>query len=798
MLSNMRAFIMTLAICRLMPFIACQMLLGSTIYENEKRQIRKTLIPGLLLNLLGNGVAGWYLTGGIMQTENPAGKIGEVLRMECLAEEAGLFAATIPVCLAFGILWGFILRILLRRKEMFRITRRRKAAVLLISAICLCAAATGDYAARNAPRQLHVTEICRKTYAAAVGDEEPEEICWVAVMNDGELACRTEVLWLSETEDEPCGYGFEELTIPAGESERLTMAYEHGIELRKDGGSTVTLSDDEGRILDQVTVPALADGQRWVRGADGFWAVQQGNGMAWEAPIPRPEFSALGGFYAEAFDLTIGCTEGYTVHYTLDCTEPTEESPVYEEPIQIRDVSEEENHWSSRRDLTAKAKQYPDPAEPVDKCTVIRAACFDCNGNQSETVTESYFVGLDDKNGYNGTMVMSLVTDPENLFGEDLGIYVLGTTFEEEYDPETEKRDWWWWPANYHQTGWEWERAAVIQLFGEDGERIVSQQAGVQIKGGASAALLPKGLNLYARKEYEDFDTIPRDLFGTGLIPKRISLSAGGNDTELKLKDWLVARLAGKNGIPQAHYVPCSLFLDGEYWGVYWVTEKIDEVYLAWIAGTEPENIALIKAGELKAGTEEDLTAYQKTAEFISWNDMSDPEYYRQAGELADLDNYAEYIAMEVYTGNTDWSDRTNNAAWRAKDTWTGEWGKWQWILFDLNHTSVFQNSQEDTLKKLTRKSEMLSSLMMNPDFRAKLFDRLWILAEEVFIPERAEQALEEYETQMWEALEKNHQRFFGEMLKKDKLEKIRTFLRERPAYVLNKYEKYAAGHEAD
>ena len=64
----------------------------------------------------------------------------------------------------------------------------------------------------------------------------------------------------------------------------------------------------------------------------------------------------------------------------------------------------------------------------------VRAACRDADGNFGEAKTESYFVGYDEKAGYRNMNVMSVVTDPGNLFDYDTGIYVLGRKYDTELD----------------------------------------------------------------------------------------------------------------------------------------------------------------------------------------------------------------------------------------------------------------------------------------------------------------------------------------------------------------------------
>ena len=201
--------------------------------------------------------------------------------------------------------------------------------------------------------------------------------------------------------------------------------------------------------------------------------------------------------------------------------------------------------WSAREDVSAAFlddRRYTVPDAPVDKCVVFRAACVRPDGTPGRSVSACYFIGYENREGYENIGVVSLVTDPANLFDDETGIYVLGDVFLDQYDEETETRGFWWWPANYHKKGRSWEREAAVWFFGADRGLQLAKQVGLRVKGGASAGMLPKGLNLYARPEYGGDSRFYADLFGSGYAAKRLSLTAGGNDVYLKVRDWLTTR----------------------------------------------------------------------------------------------------------------------------------------------------------------------------------------------------------------------------------------------------------------
>ena len=55
-----------------------------------------------------------------------------------------------------------------------------------------------------------------------------------------------------------------------------------------------------------------------------------------------------------------------------------------------------------------------------------------------QAASATYFVDFDQKEGYQGMNIVSIITDPDNLFDYDTGIYVMGRAYDtsREYDAE--------------------------------------------------------------------------------------------------------------------------------------------------------------------------------------------------------------------------------------------------------------------------------------------------------------------------------------------------------------------------
>lgn len=443
-------------------------------------------------------------------------------------------------------------------------------------------------------------------------------------------------------------------------------------------GESIYLTLPTGKIIDKVTYPQLKGNESYSRfevNNEVIYKITRGTPMEDNkefVAVKPPVFSANSGFYSNSFMLYIESEPGTEIYYTLDSTEPNKNSIRYEGPILIKDATPNENVYRMKKDTTTEEEEFPE--EPVDKATIIRAIAYDKDGNSSEIVTKSYFVGLDK---YKNTNVISLVTDPDNLFDNEKGIYVKGTAYKQwELEGKAGEEP----IPNWKNKGFFWERPAEITYF-DNGNLFLEQKLGIRIRGQGSRRLQIKSFNLFARKFYDGQNRLLTPLFEEISSQKSFILRSS------KYKEGFLQSLVSDRNISTQLFKPCSLFIDGEYWGEYQIMERYSTHYIEEHFGIDKDDVSMIKSGNLEAGEKTDLYDYYELLEFIQNYDMSVKENYNNVCERIDIQSLIDYYCTQIYLNNIDFSYKVNVEIWRSKSKSNNPYGdrKWRWMLFDLD-----------------------------------------------------------------------------------------------------------------
>lgn len=636
---------------------------------------------------------------------------------------------------------------------------------------------------------IFLNEVCTEHFSGSAQDDG-NYYDYIELYNasDREVRLADYTLYAKTHPDKRYSFGAETikaksyLTLYLSDKQEEKSGY---VDIRlSEEGDWLCLANSDGVEVDTVYVPTLQYDTSWSRKESGEWGVKtmtpgESNSRGTDLPrisLPAPTFSKQSGFYEDQVEVEINTYEigeNEEIHYTLDGSEPTMEDPVYREPLVFTDPSDSPNRYSNRTDISAGLLYTKDrfsvPSEPVDKAVILRAAAFSQDGkSKSRTATASYFIDFD-REKYQGFPIVSLVMDPQDLFDYDTGIYVNGALFDTEGIKkilESMDREegvsvpWRSASANYTARGKEWERRAHMDFFDADGEVLLGQDVGARIHGGYTRSYTQKSFNLYARGIYEEkkFKTPVLGQWGTGSV----TLANGGNDSETQMKDILIHTLCADMDMETMEFMPCYVFLDGEFWGSYSLTEKYSGDYLYEHYGIDKGDIVSIKAMSLDEGEKEDIAYYEELTNYVETHSLAGKEEYQELCEKIDMQSYLDYYAVMLYLNRQlDWPNY-NEAFWRTKTVSDEPYhdGKWRWMLFDLNSKCI-DDPEDDSIAYVRERAALFDKLCENPIFRKALVQKMVELRDTRFSYDHVYYWISYYTSRLYPALMLNNKRYY-------------------------------------
>jgi hypothetical protein len=687
---------------------------------------------------------------------------------------------------------------------------------------------------------------------STIADEDGSYEDWIEIHNWGNSIVSLQGIGLSDTPSQPFRWLFPNVQLAPGE---FLLVWASGKDRAEPGqplhtnfsisasGEAIVLTHPSAGTLDQIGPIPLTANLSYGRKPDGVGDLgffpeptpgASNSTPAYTEILVPPAFSVVGGFYTQPFSLTLtSSSPGTTIFYTLDGSEPDPvnvdgktytykqsyphqpgdplgelltgkfQTQIYRSPFSIVDRSGEANDLAGRLTTWNRSPDGHVPDQPVFKGTMVRARTVKEGALSSPIVTHTYFISPDAPERYK-LPVISLAVQEDLLFDYDIGVYTAGVDFDTwraaHPDAIVDEGT----PANYSRRGETWEYPVHFELFDQNANRSVDQRLGFRIHGGWSRGYPQKSFRLYASTDYDNRNVLDYPIF-TGLTDRvsgqpittfrRLLLRNSGNDNlYTRLRDPFIQTLLQSLGVDGQAYRPAIHFINGEYWGLINIRERLDRFYIASHYGIDPDDVALLEDNaSLEEGTAEDRTDFLALRSYIGMNDMSDPVHFAYAAQRMDMDNFILYHVGEIYAANVDWPHQ-NITYWRKRtpDTNPGAptWhdGRWRWLLNDLDHGfGLINNTHHNTLSWATRHSGssdwstvMLRSLLKNPGFREKFINAMADHMNTTFQPAHVEAVLNTLQTAIQPYLDEHVQRWPDTV--NTSTASILNFAQQRPA----------------
>ena len=177
----------------------------------------------------------------------------------------------------------------------------------------------------------------------------------------------------------------------------------------------------------------------------------------------------------------------------------------------------------------------------------------------------------------------------------------------------------------------------------------------MKIFGGWSRGFPQKSLAIYARNYYgpSEFDY---NLFPNSTIDsyEAFVLRNSGNDWEsTMLRDGFITSLTNELDIDHQQYHPAVHYINGEYWGIISIREKVNEHFVAANHNLDANDIDLLEQnGQAIHGTNTD---YLNLLDYLENQDISDSLVHDAIEQWVDIESYMSYQAFQIFIDNRDW-----------------------------------------------------------------------------------------------------------------------------------------------
>ena len=550
---------------------------------------------------------------------------------------------------------------------------------------------------------LAFSQIIINEYSAAnmdgLADNYNEREDWVELYNVGNTTVDLSGYFLSDNIDNP-----DKWPIPSGVSlgpgefqiifcsdrDELVGNFLHaGFKITQTRQEYIALSDPSLTLVDAIQIlnpNQVNHSTGRVVDGDPSWGIFTNptpgapNANAFNGYEVKPEFNVEPGFYDNSVTVALTAPVGTEIRYTLDGSEPDQFSDLYTNPINITET------------------------------TVVKAISFSSNSSLLPSFVEAntYFI-----NEEHTIPVLSIA-------GSDLEELLNGNQF---------------------------EPRGSFELFESDGAFIDEAYGEYNKHGNDSWAYPQRGVDYITRDQMGYTSSLAHEIFPTKDRDRyqRLILKAAANDNYpfeegAHIRDAYVHTLSdvGEFELDERTSRPCIIYLNGEYWGLYEMREKVDDPdYTRKYYDQGEKWLDYLKTW---GGTWEEYGSradWDDLHNFITTNDMSDPANYEQAADQLNMLSLIDYMIINTHVVCMDWLN-WNTSWWRGRKP-DGDAKKWRYALWDMdatfghyiNYTGIPNTEPnadpcyaEDLPSDFEGHGEMINSLMENEEFHSLYVNR--------------------------------------------------------------------------
>lgn len=490
-------------------------------------------------------------------------------------------------------------------------------------------------------------------------------------------------------------------------------------------GEEVVLSNPGMQPIDVKTIPEelqpdhavgrFPDGSsNWCTTNDPTPNNPQSEDLCFAGYTEAPDVNPPSGYYSGSVTVTASpASAEHTLRYSTNGDAPKETDP----------------EWTGNLAIT--------------ETSVVSIRAFSADGLPGIPVDRTYFINEDNHN----LQTASIITDSLNLWDWNTGIYVEGPNASQDYP---------YFGANF----WEpWSKYSRLHWFNHSAQLNAEEEFHLEIHGGWSRAESQRSFRMDLKGDFSgniDQPIIPDKPWITSY--NNFNLRAGGQHIWTdKIQDAYLCRKLKGTFADYMAYEPVKVYLNGDFWGLYGIREKIDEKWAQYNFELPNDDVDLLNSWDVLAGDRQHFDAM--LAELAA--EPTSPEFYNTASSYLDIENHVDYIAAETFYQNLDWFGilwgANNIKCWRPR---TPD-GKWRYVVYDTDAAfgafggNANTNYLDAALNPLVANdhSYIFNRMVLNPEYRRYFINRYADLMNTTWQPAEFQQLLNEMKGDMEDAM---------------------------------------------
>lgn len=531
------------------------------------------------------------------------------------------------------------------------------------------------------PEDLIINEVMNSNYEY-LAQNGGEYYDWIELYNNTKDTIKLNDYCLTTNMDTPCKYKLPEVELKSKEYYIIMASGEENLSNNSYKHANFKISETESiyitkgsKIIDSLFIANVPKGYSFGRSGNyGTYYFSKptpnsknSNGL--EAVSYNVTSSVKSGIYNSVDSIEVALSGSGKIYYTLDGSNPTTSSKVYSSPLKF------------------------------EKTTVLKVKSVESGKVDSETSVYSYIINEDHK-----INVMSIVIDPKDL-------------------------------NELHKNAW--SETLQKQCYAEylsETEEGFSIAAGLKLFGGSTRGHAKKSYELKFKKKfgpaklnYKVFDDVDSSVFDSLVLRTGSQDEMGTASKKTLIRDIVGTSLVSEyTDVDVQAYKPVAMYLNGKYWGLYFIREKVDETFVANhynVPSSKTDTDLLRIDGQVKSGSNK---KYNNMISFITSNSMSNTTNYNKIKEQINIEDYCDFWIAETWTAN---NDIVNTRFFSNPNV---DNGKWHFIFYDLDF--AFYNVNKNYYEFSTNPSGMtvnhyttvlLRNLMKSDEFKKTYLERL-------------------------------------------------------------------------